>query len=219
MELRTVVGVLLVLAGPILAFEAYGLYRLTRSIPPTPESALERLCADLVDAARSKNLDRSAKEIAVVQGPVSDPFFENLPPFLNARLSTGFKTFLFSDEVRKKSVAETARLLETNRGAVSSDRLASSVPDVHLYAQWQQLDSPDEVELTIQAVRTGVSGDGVQATTRFVHPRAHAQRQRRRELLKGALFAAAAPLGALAFLSLWPRRTACSIGGTHGPTS
>lgn len=218
MELRTVVGVLLVLAGPILAFEAYGLYRLTRSIPPPPESALERLCADLVDAARSKNLDRSAKEIAVVQGPESDPFFENLPPFLNARLSTGFKTFLFSDEVRKKSVAETARQLELNRGSVSSDRLAPVVPEVHLYAQWQRLDN-DDVAVTLQAVRVGVSGDGVQATARFVHPRARAHQQRRRELLKGALFAAAAPLGTLAFLSLWPRRTGCSIGGTHGPTS
>ena len=219
MELRTVVGVLLVLAGPILAFEAYGLYRLNQPLPPTPEAALERLCADLVDAARSKNLDRSAKEIAVVQGPESDPFFENLPPFLNARLSTGFKTFLFSDEVRKKAVAETARLLERNRGALSSDRLAPSAPEVHLYAQWQRLDNPDEVGVTIQAVRVGVSGDGVQATARFVHPRARAQHAHRRELLKVALFAAAAPLGALAFLSLVPRRIGCSIGGTHGPTS
>lgn len=217
MELRTVVGVLLVLAGPILAFEAYGLYRLNQSLPPTPEAALERLCTDLLDAARSKNLDRSAKEISVVQGPESDPFFDTLPPFLNARLSRGFKTFLFSDDVRKKSVAETARQLELNRGSVSQDQLVPVVPDVNLHAQWQRLDN-DNVAVTIQAVRVGVSGEGVQATARFVHPRTRAQQERRRELLKGALFAAAAPLGALAFLTLVPRRAGSSLGGSHGST-
>ncbi|MBK8575205.1 MAG: hypothetical protein IPN90_05835 [Elusimicrobia bacterium] len=215
---RLVVIALLVLAGPILVFEAYGIYRLRQTLPQTAESAMDAVCAQLLRSAHAKGLTGVAREIEMVSGPARDPFFESLSPFLNARLEPGFKRFLFSNDVRAKAVAEIGRLMKRREWVGSSGDMTQAVPDVLLLAEWKNLPF-EEVSLTLRAVRLGMSGDGVQASVRFTHPLALQRAEKNRDRLRLALYGAAAPLAALAFLwvgnGVYPRL----IGGSrHGPT-
>jgi hypothetical protein len=164
---RPVAIALLVLAGPLLVFEAYGIHQMQKNLPPSPEAALDRVCAQLIQSAQAKGLAGVAREIDRVTGPEPDPFFDSLAPFLNARLEPGFKHFLFSDEVRKKTVAEISRLMKRQEWVASPKNMTQATPDVLLLAEWNKL-SEEEVGLTLRAVQLGVNGEGVQASIRFV---------------------------------------------------
>lgn len=209
---RPVVIALFVLAGPTLVFEAYGIHQLRRPPPPSLESTLDRVCGDLLQAARGKGLTGVAREIERVSGPTPDPYFESLPPFLNARLEPGFKQFLFSDEVRKSAVAEIGRMMKRQEWVASPTHMTQATPDVLLQAEWTPLGS-DDVGLTLRAVRLGVSGEGVQATIRFPHPKTVQREERQRVRLQRALYVAAVPLVTLTFLSIGNRLIPRSAGG------
>jgi hypothetical protein len=198
---RPVVIAFLALAGPILVFEAYGIHRLRQPLPPAAETALDTVCALLLRSAEAKGLTAVAKEIESVSGPERDPFFDSLAPFLNARLEPGFKRFLFSNDIRAKSVAEIGRLMKRRAWVGSPGDMSQAVPDVLLLAEWKYFPL-DDVALTVRAVRLGVSGDGVQASVRFTHPRAVQREKKKRDQLRLALFGAATPLATLGFLSI-----------------
>lgn len=209
---RPVFIALLVLAGPTLVFEAYGIHRLSRPVPPSIEATLDTLCANLLQAARGKGLTGIAREIREVTGPAPDPYFDSLPPFLNARLEPGFKQFLLSDEARASAVAEVGRLMKRQEWVASPSHMTQAVPDVLLQAEWKPLSS-EEVGLTLRAVRWGVSGEGVQAATRFPHPNTVQQDKRQRVRLQRALYGAAVPLVTLTFLSIGTRLIPRPSGG------
>lgn len=216
---RPVLIALLVLAGPLLVFEAYGIHQLKKSLPPSPEGPLDIVCAQLLQSAQAKGLTGVAREIERVSGPEPEAFFDSLAPFLNARLERGFKHFLFSDEVRKKTVAEIGRLMKRQDWVASPGNLTQTTPDVLLLAEWNKLPN-DEVGLTLRAVQLGVSGEGVQATTRFVPPSAVQRLEQKRDHLRRMLYGAAVPLVMLAFFSVGNFVFRRLTGGmSHGPTS
>ena len=208
-----------VLVGSLLAFEAYGIHRLRRPPSPTPESALDSVCQALLQTAQAKGLTGAAREIDRVTGPGPDPYFDSLAPFLNARLEHGFKQFLFSDEVRKKTVAEIGRLMKRREWTDTPAAMTATVPDVLLLAEWNPL-SENEVGLTLRDVRLGLNGDGAQAAVRFVPPRVLQREKRERESWRWAVFGAAAPLAALAVLSIGRWTHPRIVGGSpHGSPS
>jgi hypothetical protein len=216
---RLVVIALLGLAGPTLIFEAYGIQQMQKNLPPSPDAALDKMCAQLLESAQAKGLTGVAREIEKVSGPITDPYFESLAPFLNARLERGFKHFLFSDEVRKHAVAELGRLMKRQEWGASPGPMTQITPDVLLLAEWHALPE-EEVGLTLRAVRLGVTGEGVLASTRFAHPPAVQRQEQQRDQLRRKMYGAALPLVTLTFISvghwLYPR----FVGGPrHGPTS
>ena len=202
-----------VLVGSLLAFEAYGIHRLRRPPSPTPESALDSVCQALLQTAQAKGLTGAAREIDRVTGPGPDPYFDSLAPFLNARLEHGFKQFLFSDEVRKKTVAEIGRLMKRREWTDTPAAMTATVPDVLLLAEWSSL-SETEVGLTLRAARLGLNGDGVQAAVRFTPPRVLQEEARRREGWRLALCAAAAPLAAVTVLAVGRGFHSSRLGGS-----
>jgi hypothetical protein len=216
---RYAVIALFVLAGPLFVFEVYGIHQLRQPLPLTPDKALDAVCAGLIASAQAKGLTGVAREIETVSGPARDAFFDSLTPFLNARLEPGFKRFLFSNEVRKVPVAEMGRLMKRQDWMASPGNMTQATPDVLLLAEWHPLPS-EEVGLTLRAVRLGMSGEGVQASTRFSHPKTRQRALEQRDQLRRALWAAAVPLVTLPFLSVANWKTPRLSGGSrHGPTS
>lgn len=215
---RPVVIALYVLAGPLLVFEAYGIHQLRQPLPQTAESSLDAVCADLIQSALAKGLTGVAREIETVSGPERDPFFDTLTPFLNARLEPGFKRFLFSDDVRMKTVAEISRLMKRQEWVTSPGHMTQATPDVLLMAEWNKLPA-NEVGLTLRAVRLGMNGEGVQASTRFPHPDTVRSARRQRDQLRRSLYGAAVPLITFTFLSIGNWMAPRLAGGSpHGPT-
>ncbi|MBL8022892.1 MAG: hypothetical protein JNK54_01225 [Elusimicrobia bacterium] len=213
---RHVVIVLLVLAGPLLLFEAYGIHRLQQPAPPSPDKALDMVCEQLLQSAQAKGLHRSAREIETVSGPEKDLYFESLPPFLNARLVNGFKQFLFSDEMQKGTVQEISRLMKRREWTGDAQSMNPTVPDVVLFAEWGYFSS-EEVRLTLRAVRLALSGEGVQASVRFVHPRVIQRQNEQKDHLRLALYGSAAFQVAVILISvLYLSKTQPAGGSRHG---
>lgn len=216
---RPVVIVLLALAGPLLVFEAYGIHQLQKNPPPSPDAAIDRVCDQLLRSAQAKGLTGVAREFERIAGPEPDHFFDSLAPFLNARLEPGFKHFLFSDEIRKNTVAEIGRLMKHQDWVASPKNMTQATPEVLLLAEWNKI-SEVEVGLTLRAVQLGVNGEGVQASARFASPREIQRQEHQRDQLRRMLYGAAVPLVTLTFFSVgnWilPRLAG---GSRHGPTS
>jgi hypothetical protein len=216
---RQLLIVLWVLAGPLLVFEAYGIHRLHRPSSPSPDEALDTVCTSLLESARAKGLHTSAREIEGVTGPESDAYFESLPPFLNARLAPGFKHYLFSDEMKKQTVQEISRLMKRHEWTGESKTLTETLPDVLVLAEWAPLPF-NEVRLTLRAVRLALSGEGVQSSIRFTHPRIVHEQRHQREQLRLALYAGGAFLTALLILTLFHFTNGHPAGGSrHGTPS
>jgi hypothetical protein len=216
---RSLIIVLWVLAGPLLVFEVYGIHQLRRSSPPSPDEALETVCTSLLHSARAKGLHNSAREIETVIGPESDPYFESLPPFLNARLAPGFKQYLVSDEVRKQTVQEISRLMKRHEWTGETKTMTQTLPEVLLLAEWAPLPF-NEVRLTLRAVRLTLSGEGVQSSIRFTHPRFFHEQRHQRERLRLGLYASGAFLTALLILTLFHFSNGHTAGGSrHGTPS
>ncbi len=215
---RPVVIALFVLAGPILVFEAYGIHQLRRPPPPPFESSLDEVCARLLQSTRAKGMTGAAQGIEAVSGPEHDGHFDSLPSLLNARLEPGFKTFLFSDDVRKTAVAEIGRLMKRQDWVASPRDMTQTTPEILLLAEWRPLPG-DEVGLTLRAVRLGMNGEGVLASIRFPHPKVRQREQRQRHRLQWALYGATVPLVTLTIMSIGNWMAPRPPGGSHhGPT-